>query len=280
MLVFRNQTSWNRFWDGRNNLNNIATCIRNLSRTILTYSLLKGGELDEVARADVDQTIRILIAIPFAVKNHLRAEWGTAFSPAPLKDDNGTPRLHPEFESLLPPGLKGHEGEGLGLPLQLTFLVEAFLARAAQRGWFTPPAASAQTGQINAMVTAYGKMETIRITPMPIGHLIHQRQVLAIFGGILPFAIVSEMHWWTVLIVFLVTFTLYGIEGIGCQLEDPFGHDRNDIKMNAIVEDTRIEIFALLEEWRRTAHRSEQNNMSCEMFVDAKLPDLVSSLSD
>lgn len=48
-------------------------------------------------------------------------------------------------------------------------------------------------------------------------------------------------------------FTLYGIDGIGSQLEDPFGSDRNDIRMDAIVEDIRSETMVLLDEWKRTA---------------------------
>lgn len=51
------------------------------------------------------------------------------------------------------------------------------------------------------------------------------------------------------LVVTFVIFTLYGIEAIGQQLEDPFGYDRNDIKMDAIVADTRVELEVLLEEW-------------------------------
>jgi putative membrane protein len=62
---------------------------------------------------------------------------------------------------------------------------------------------------------------------------------------------VDEMGWWTIPIVCLVIFTLYGIDGIGSQLEDPFGYDRNDIKMDAIVEDERVEIEAILSEWRK-----------------------------
>ena len=58
------------------------------------------------------------------------------------------------------------------------------------------------------------------------------------------------MSWWAVPIVVLVMFTLYGIDGIGMQLEDPFGFDRIDIKMDAIVEDIRSEIAVLLEEWK------------------------------
>jgi putative membrane protein len=59
------------------------------------------------------------------------------------------------------------------------------------------------------------------------------------------------MGWWAVPIVVLVIFTLYGIDGIASQLEDPFGYDRNDIKTDFIVEDIRCEIAVLVEEWKR-----------------------------
>ena len=70
---------------------------------------------------------------------------------------------------------------------------------------------------------------------------------------------VDDMGWWAVPIVSLVIFTLYGIEGIGSQLEDPFGYDRNDIKMDAIVEDEKVEIEAILNEWRRFTERREED---------------------
>jgi ion channel-forming bestrophin family protein len=79
---------------------------------------------------------------------------------------------------------------------------------------------------------------------------IHQKQVLLLFCCILPFATVDEFGWWAVPIVAIVAFTLYGIEGIGVQLEDPFGYDKNDIKMDGIIEDTRQELTVLLDEWR------------------------------
>ena len=69
------------------------------------------------------------------------------------------------------------------------------------------------------------------------------------------------MGWWAVPVVTLVIFTLYGIDGIGSQLEDPFGYDRNDIKMDAIVEDIRLEISVLLEEWKRAGEKGG------EMFI-------------
>ncbi|CAL5870856.1 uncharacterized protein PFLUO_LOCUS5097 [Penicillium psychrofluorescens] len=255
MLVFRNQTSYNRFWDGRNGMNSLNTCVRNLVRTTITnsYSATRGPPtLSE--REDIERTVRILMAIPYAVKNHLRAEWGAAWvmdgTFGTDVDERGTKAYNPDYAELLPAGLEGHEEEGLGLPYQLTFFVDGFIKRGEDRGWFSAPGASQMQAQLNALMEAYGRMETIKLTPIPVAHLIHQKQVLALFGCVLPFAMVDEMGWWAIPIVSLVIFTLYGIEGIGSQLEDPFGYDRNDIKMDALVGDSKMEIDVVLDEWR------------------------------
>ncbi|KAJ5140238.1 hypothetical protein N7448_003646 [Penicillium atrosanguineum] len=257
ILVFRNQTSYNRFWDGRNGMSSMNTCVRNLTRTIVTNSYSSTlGPATAAEREDIDRTIRILIAIPYAIKNHLRAEWGAAWELGGMAGNDwglgerGSAGYNPEYAGLLPAGLEGHEDEGLGLPYQLTFFVDSFIKRGEDRGWFNAPGASQMQAQLNALLDAYGRMETIKLTPMPVAHLIHQKQVLALFGCVLPFAMVDEMGWWAIPIVSLVIFTLYGIEGIGSQLEDPFGYDRNDIKMDALVGDSKTEIDVVLTEWR------------------------------
>ena len=89
--------------------------------------------------------------------------------------------------------------------------------------------------------------------------MIHQKEVLVLFGCVLPFAMIGHPNspasenvgWWAVPIVTLVTFTLYGIDGIGTQLEDPFGYDRNDIKMDAIIETSRQACIVVLNEWKK-----------------------------
>ncbi|KAL4802164.1 Bestrophin, RFP-TM, chloride channel-domain-containing protein [Aspergillus unguis] len=271
MLVFRNQTSYNRFWDGRNGMTTVHTTIRNLVRTILTNAYSSSRPLTEAEKADVERTVRILMAIPFAVKNHLRAEWGAAFDdesgfggvPGLLGSDvreNGTAVYNPVYAGLLPPNLQGFESDGLGLPYQLTFFVDSFIKRGVERNWFHAPGASQLQVQLNTLLDAFGKMETIRLTPIPVAHLIHQKQVLALYGCVLPFAMVDDIGWWTIPIVSLVIFTLYGIEGIGSQLEDPFGYDRNDIKMDALVGDAKMEIDVVLREWRRVVDESGSEN--------------------
>ncbi|SMY21195.1 unnamed protein product [Zymoseptoria tritici ST99CH_1A5] len=259
MLVFRNGTSYDRFWQGNQLFTTVVTNIRNLTRSFLACShTSKGPPPTDVERADTERTVRVLLALVYATKNHLRAEWGGAMPPLLLAQSEierhrrESVSVHkPEYAELLPPGTRGHEESGLGLLLQLSIQVEAYIKRAHDRGWFHSPQASQMSVQLNTLVAAYGSMETIHLTPLPVAYLIHMRQVLSLFCCVLPFAWVAEMGWWTVLMVAVVSFTLYGIEAIGQQLEDPFGYDRIDIKVDAIAEDLRVETTVLLENWRR-----------------------------
>lgn len=206
------------------------------------------------------------MAILYATKNHLRAAWGAEVIPGTaVSPGTGNPTNTPEYSELLPQGLRALDDRGVGLPLQLTFFVEQFIKRHLDNGTFHAPQASQLQVQVNTITDAFGRMETIRLTSIPVALLIHQKQVLALFCGVLPFALVDEMGWWTVPIVCIVTFTLYGIDGIASQLEDPFGFDRNDIRMDAIIEDIREEILVLLEEWRRVYRHG-----GGEMFVSNK----------
>jgi ion channel-forming bestrophin family protein len=231
MLVFRNGTSYDRFWTGRNCLTSCVTSVRNLCRAFLVSARGKrkgrpqgatGGtgdsgfvdalgvegaaeeyeDLTDYERADTERTIRALLAILYAIKHNLRAEFRfTSLPPEhpqypehrsgppqlPIIQVNGTTpqqeqqrqqRARRESElamndvdALLPDKLVGYEDQGLGLPVQLTYVVEGYIRRGYERGWFHGPQASQMTVQLNSLVDAFGKMETIRTTPLPVAHL-------------------------------------------------------------------------------------------------------------
>ncbi|KAF1815345.1 hypothetical protein P152DRAFT_455061 [Eremomyces bilateralis CBS 781.70] len=319
MLVFRNQTSYDRWWTGRNHFATICGAVRNLSRSFLTNvgpldgkggisqsPIEDGTQASESEKAETESVVRVLVAILYAVKFSLRGEWSDEplfpggppkrpiipgipgwMTPSGAGAGVRTPRTptassasgaltsainaglleaslassatlttpRSMYSSLLPESLASLEHRGVPLPLQLTSLVESYIRRGAQRNWFSAPQASGLTAQVGTLIDAFSRMETIRNTPIPVAHLIHARQVLALYICVLPFAMVDDMGWWSLPLVSLVSFTLYGIEGIGSQLEDPFGYDRNDINMDAIVADARVEVLALLEEWRSTGGR-------------------------
>ena len=79
------------------------------------------------------ETIKILIAMLYTIKNHLRAEWGVALSPGTSLTEDGQEANTEEYKDLLPPGLKGYEHRGLGLTLELATFVEAFIRLGVKR---------------------------------------------------------------------------------------------------------------------------------------------------
>lgn len=171
--VFRNQTSYNRFWDGRNYLTVIITSVRNLTRSFLACSAATPKMNQSLSdQADTDRVIRILIAILYATKNHLRAEWGAEIIPgAAINVSTGSATPISEYSELLPQELTGLDERGVGLPLQLTFFVEQYIKKFFDKGMFHGPQASQMQVQLNTLTDAYGRMETIRLTSIPVAHL-------------------------------------------------------------------------------------------------------------
>lgn len=87
---------------------------------------------DEVILSKSDEikcieTVKILIAMLYTIKNHLRAEWGVALSPGTSLTSEGQQATSWEYLDLLPRGLKGYEHRGLGLTLELATFVEKFI---------------------------------------------------------------------------------------------------------------------------------------------------------
>jgi ion channel-forming bestrophin family protein len=168
--VFRNQTAYSRFWNGRLHLNTVTTSVRCLTRQILVLSPppppprrhsfsttleadghkiqraytqsepnitavreAKSNSAEEEAAAKVVETVKILIAILYTVKNHLRADWGVALSPGTCITEDWQTTNNAEFGDLLPKGLKGYEHRGLALTLELSVFVESFIAMGSLR---------------------------------------------------------------------------------------------------------------------------------------------------
>ena len=218
----------------------------------------------------------------YAVKNHLRAEWGSSFNAIHASEDHDDDAhsvlraTHHSFSTFLPNAIKPPAPplspssilppsytpiltphfthllhRGLSLPLSLTLTLERHINYMQRNLGLAPPVASSLSNQVCALTAAFSAMETIRLTPLPVAHLIHTKQVLALYCCIIPLGLVTDMSYWAIPVAMIVCFTLYGIEGIGRQLEDPFGRDRNDIRMDDIVEDVRVEVEVMLDEWRK-----------------------------
>jgi len=200
MLVFRNGTSYDRFWTGRNAMGTCVTSVRNLTRSFLVIGGKYGfggpedrnkSHSDDEAYdrkeddADTEKAVRTLIALLYAIKHSLRAEYSAtkpaliwkmpalstlmgslkfngAHAPAIESMSSSVSTLRPEYNGLLLATLKDFEDQGLGLPLQLTTMLEGFILRCARKGWIHAPGASQLSGQLNTLVDAYDEADSVR----------------------------------------------------------------------------------------------------------------------
>ncbi len=87
---------------------------------------------------------------------------------------------------------------------------------------------------LSSMVDTVGGCERILKTPIPLAYAIHLKQLLLIYCLLLPFQLINDLGWWTGAIVGLISFTLFDIEAIGIEIENPFGYDPNDLPLDAI----------------------------------------------
>jgi putative membrane protein len=52
----------------------------------------------------------------------------------------------------------------------------------------------------------------------------------------LPFALVASFGWLTILATTFLAYTLFGIEEIGVEIENPFEHEENDLPLERICK--------------------------------------------
>ncbi|KAJ1504604.1 hypothetical protein HMI54_000456 [Coelomomyces lativittatus] len=267
LLVFRTNTAYDRYWDGRKQWGSLISCIRNLSRIVL-ISVEETTENDRISK---ETFVNVLLAVFVAEKKHLRNESG-------LLDEHGQYRR--EFSSLLPPTffkgpskqsdihnalstIKNHLAESssklksnkdssspVSIPvfstetnftLTLCQYLNSYLLSKRKANQLDIIHFSNSLGQLNSITEVLSQLERIVSTPIPSAYNIHLKQVLYVFLLLLPFQML-QLKAATIFIVFVSSFILLGIAAIASEIENPFGLDANDLPLNSLQEELKKEL--------------------------------------
>lgn len=234
LLVFRTNTAYDRFWEGRKSWGAIVNTTRNLARQIWI-------SVDEKELKDKDHKIaalNLLVAFGVATKLHLRGE--------PVNSD---------LEALIPASKYTKLKMMNNPPLDISIWIGDYLQEQYQRHCINNYQCANMQELLNILVDNLGTCERILKTPMPLAYAIHLKQLLLLYCFLLPFQIVDDLHWWTGLISALVSFTLLGIEAIGLEIENPFGYDANDLPLDTICKVMKRNIDDLIS-ITPTVHKS------------------------
>jgi putative membrane protein len=215
LLVFRTNTAYERYWEGRKCWGMVVVSVRNLARQVWV-AIAEQGEQD---RADKLTALNLLVAFAIATKFHLRQEPIGAELKNFLSAEQYT-----KLQSMNHP------------PLEVAFWIGDYLQLQYQRDRLSIHQLTAMHKLVDSLVEALSGCERILKTPMPLAYAIHLKQLLLLYCLSLPFQMVKDLVWWTAPVVVLISFTLFGIEAIGIEIENPFGRDKNDLPLDTICE--------------------------------------------
>ena len=87
-----------------------------------------------------------------------------------------------------------------------------------------------------------GNCERILRAPLPLAYAIHLKQLVLINCLTLPFQLVKDAGFFTGAAVALISFTLFGIDEIGIEIENPFGYDANDLPLEDFCHEVKHNI--------------------------------------
>jgi putative membrane protein len=235
LLVFRTNTAYERFWEGRKAWGTLVNTIRNLSRIIW----VSVAEPSPQAHQDKIKILHLLVAFAVATKLHLRSQ--------PLNE---------EIWALLPESGYRKLEDLNNPPLEIAFWISNYLQREYDQNNINAYQLTAMLRLADTMVDVLGSCERILKTPIPLAYAIHLRQLIFLYCFITPFQIVNTLHWATAFVVGIIAFTVFGIEEIGVEIENPFGHDANDLPLDQICQtmQANLEDLIQLPPWHQVSH--------------------------
>ncbi|EYF03336.1 bestrophin family protein [Chondromyces apiculatus] len=230
-LGFRNNTSYDRFWEGRKLWGQLVNTSRSLTRQLLTLiatSPDRAGDRAGVDAADdapADEAITAfrremvyrLIAFVHCFRMHLRDQ----------------DRLE-ELDGLLSATEIEALRDEVNRPNAIVQALGHRLRDAWQRGWVHAMHLPVIEHSLTLLTDIQGGCERIKSTPIPLSYTSLIHQIVAIYCVALPFGLVKTVGVFTPVVVCIVAYAFYGLDAIGDEVENPFGLDPNDLPLSSL----------------------------------------------
>ncbi|KRP94993.1 bestrophin [Pseudomonas lactis] len=215
-MSFRNNACYDRWWEGRKQLGQMVIDVRSLIRETQVLG-------DTAERAGL---LRGLCGFAHGLVAHLRHEdQARAIHPW-----ISVPASHPN------------------LPDSVLQAVGARFSVLAQQGVISEWRYTQLEARLVSLSQVQAACERIKTTPLPFPYTLLLHRTIYLFCILLPFAMAEPLGWLTPVFTAIVSYTFFGLDAIGDELEDPFGFDENDLPCDAILRTLEREILSALGE--------------------------------
>nr|WP_199045166.1 bestrophin family protein [Dyella sp. ASV24] len=221
-LGFRNTVAYQRWWDARTLWGELLIVLRNLARQTMSLPA-------NLSAAERERMVHRLIAFAHALRHHLRgtspgdevSRWLTSEDQAALAGRPNPPNV------LL--GLIGQDYAQLHREGRLDAILLASI-----------------DAQVTRASYVLGGCERIQGTPIPFAYILLLHRTVYIYCLLLPFCLIGSVGWVTPLMVGVLSYTFFGLDALGDQIENPFDRLPNDLPLDAMCRTIEIGLGELL----------------------------------
>jgi ion channel-forming bestrophin family protein len=220
-LVFRTNSAYDRWWEGRKLWGSFVNNTRNLSLKLNAF-------LESDDAGNRNWFAKMIPNLVVSLKDHLR------------KGVN----IH-ELEKPTDDFVKEIEGKK-HVPNALSAMLYQRVNSLYKKQLLTGEQFFLLDKELKEFSDVIGACERIKNTPIPYSYTMYIKQFIFIYVITLPFAFVTTSGYITVPIVVLITFVLLSVELIAEEIEDPFGKDINDLptdELSVKIKDNVREIL-------------------------------------
>jgi putative membrane protein len=203
-LVFRTNSAYDRWWEGRKLWGSMVNNTRNLAHKLTAFL----GRDDHENR---EYFMRMIPNFVISVKEHLRQ--GVRVKDLEPAGDDFEQRLN---------NIKH-------IPNRLSSMMYEHINGLYRRNVITGDQLFLLDKELKEFSDILGACERIRNTPIPYSYSMFLKKFIFIYIITLPFGFVTAMGYITIAIVILISFVILSVELIAEEIEDPFGRDINDL---------------------------------------------------
>jgi putative membrane protein len=220
-LVFRTNTAYDRWWEGRRLWGAMVNSTRNFALKLNAY-------LGAEHKADREWFAKMIPNFAYATKESLR--------------NNASPEeLEPADATFLDDLAKFKHK-----PNRISALMYNRVNALYKNGEITGDQLINLDKELKDFIDIMGACERIRNTPIPYSYMMYVKKFIFIYIATLPFGFVTTSGYLTVVIVTLIAFVLISVELIAEEIEDPFGRDLNDLPTDELSGKIRDNIKEIL----------------------------------
>lgn len=223
LLVFRTNTAYDRWWEGRRQWGTLVNASRGLSLKLASF-------LEDKDPASMKYFSVMIPNYAYALKAHLRGE----FAPA-------------EWQEV--PGFEGSSVKAdQHVPNQLAMLIFRKLNTLFENRVINSEQLSMITNDLSAFSDVSGACERIRNTPIPFSYSSFLKKFIFFYVLTLPFSFVLTLGVFVVPVCIFIFYVLASLELIAEEIEDPFGTDANDLDLDGICGGIRKAVQHIFEQ--------------------------------